>query len=258
MNIALVSLDQAWEDKESNLIKCEKYIKEASLHDAELIIFPEMTLTGFSLDTNLISEDESSSITITHFKKLSKEYNIAIIFGVVIKEEIKSSNRVYFINNLGEIVDYYKKIHPFSFANEDKYYIGGNELKTIDYKGIKFGLTICYDLRFSNLYFELAKLNTSCIINIANWPKKRVDHWNTLLKARAIETQQFIIGVNRIGIDGNQLEYLESSNIFDANGDKVPNTKEIKGMKIMNIDIKKREMYQSQFNTFQDIKDLKI
>jgi predicted amidohydrolase len=256
MKIALVSLNQIWEDKNLNLVECEKYIKDASLNDVKLIIFPEMTLTAFSINTDLISEKENNSFTISSFKELSIKYNIAIVFGVVIKEKIKSSNRMYFLDNNGNTLEYYKKIHPFSFANEDDYYVSGEDIKVIEFNNVKFGLTICYDLRFSNLYHEISKQNTDCIINIANWPSKRIDHWNTLLKARAIENQQFIIGVNRIGIDGNNLEYEKSSNIFNANGEKLNIIKNIDEMKILNINIQEKEIYKNKFNSVQDTKTL--
>ena len=127
MKIALVSLNQIWEDKNLNLVECEKYIEDASFNDVKLIIFPEMTLTAFSINTDLISEKENNSFTISSFKELSIKYNIAIVFGVVIKEKIKSSNRMYFLDNNGNTLEYYKKIHPFSFANEDDYYVAGED-----------------------------------------------------------------------------------------------------------------------------------
>ena len=181
-----------------------------------------------------------------------------VIFGVVIKEKIKSSNRLYFIDNLGTILDFYKKIHPFSFANEDRYYVGGENIKIVEFNNIKFGLSICYDLRFSNLYHEYLNLKTDCIINIANWPSKRIDHWNTLLKARAIENQQFIIGVNRIGIDGNNLEYCESSNIFNSNGDHVKSLFKYNDMNIYEIDKEFTDNFKERFNTVQDRKVINV
>ncbi len=253
MRIALVSLNQVWEDKKANLLLCEEYIKEASNKDVDLIVFPEMTLTGFSTNISLTAEDDNKSETIHKFQGLSRLYNIAILFGVVINDNKKALNKSIFIDNKGNVLVKYAKIHPFSFSGEDKYFNAGQEIKVIHLNGFDIGLTICYDLRFPELYSILAK-KSDLIINIANWPKKRVDHWNTLLKARAIENQTYIVGVNRTGIDGNGLEYEESSNIFNANGEK-ENFEQINSMKIFNIDKEWTQKFKSQFSTIQDRKE---
>jgi omega-amidase len=162
MKIALVSLNQIWEDKKANLNLCENYIQKAFNKNDELVIFPEMTLTGYSNNIDFISEDFQNSWTISIFSKLAKKFNIAIIFGVVIKNEKKVYNKVVFIDNKGNLLGNYDKIHPFSFAKEDKFFDSGNKLEIIDYKNIKFGLTICYDLRFPELY-SLETYQKSCV-----------------------------------------------------------------------------------------------
>lgn len=252
MNIALISLNQKWEDKNNNLLACEKYIKEAKLNKVDLIVFPEMTLTGFSINIKNIVEDEKNSQTIEIFRELAKQHNIAILFGIVTRSSVKALNKSIFVDNNGSILGKYSKIHPFSFSNEDKYFEAGSELTILNYMNIKIGLTICYDLRFPELYSSLAK-NSDLIINIANWPKKRLSHWTTLLKARAIENQIYIAGVNRIGIDDNQLEYEESSNIYNANGEMIQ-SKEINEMKIFTINKEFTEEFKNSFNTTVDRK----
>lgn len=257
MKVALVSLDQIWENKDSNLNLCKEYIEKASKIGVELIIFPEMTLTAFTMDIEINGEVEKNSYTINSFQELAISNKLAVIFGVIIKEELKATNRMYFIDENGLIIDNYKKIHPFSFSSEDKYFIAGEKPKIIEYKGMKIGLSICYDLRFSNLYQFYTLKGTNCIINIANWPLKRIDHWYSLLKARAIENQQFIIGVNRIGKDKNNLEYIESSTVYNANGEISELVEKIDYMKIFNIEKNWTNMYREKFNTIQDIKEIK-
>ena len=252
MKLALVSLNQVWEDKKSNLDLCKKYIKNASIKKLDLIIFPEMTLTGFSNSIRFIAENFENSETIKQFSNLAKEFNISVIFGVVIEDNKKALNKCLFIDNLGNVVSDYSKIHPFSFSKEDKYFNAGNKLSMVEFKNFKIGLTICYDLRFPELYSSLAK-ECDFIINIANWPSKRVEHWNTLLKARAIENQIFMVGVNRTGIDGNGLEYIESSNIFNANGEKLEFEK-YKDMKIYDVDVNFTKDFKNKFNTVNDRK----
>jgi len=253
MKIALVSLNQAWENKEKNFLLCDSYIQKASNQKVDLIVFPEMTLTGFSTNIEKIAENEITSETIEKISKLAKINNIAIIFGVVIEENTKASNRAYFVDKNGELSLFYKKIHPFSFAGEDRYFIAGNEIKTLQCCDVKIGLSICYDLRFPELYSALAK-ECDVIVNIANWPEKRIDHWNTLLKARAIENQIFVIGVNRTGEDGNDLAYVESSTIFNANGECIEYNAKIDDMKIYEIDKSWTENFRNNFSTVQDRK----
>lgn len=217
MRIALVSLNQFWEDKLGNKKSVEKIIKKAVADSADLIIFPEMTLTGFSMDVKKISEIAENSNTIEFFRNSAKDDGISIIFGYVENKLGNAFNNCVLVNSTGNVIASYSKIHPFSFAGETKYYSHGNSLVQLDFMETNMALTICYDLRFPELYQALSK-ESEIIINIANWPKKRVDHWNTLLKARAIENQVFMIGVNRTGIDGNNIEYEKSSLIFAPDG----------------------------------------
>ena len=252
MIIATVSLNQIWENKKENLLLCEEYINKASNENVDLIIFPEMTLTGFSTNIRLIAEDEKNNESILQFSSLAKKYNIAIIFGVVMRDDNKALNKSIFVDKSGNTQAKYSKIHPFSFSGEDKYFNGGSDLEVVKFNDINIGLTICYDLRFPELYSVLS-IKSDIIINIANWPQERVDHWNTLLKARAIEGQIFIIGVNRTGEDGNNLIYQESSNIFNANGERVEYIS-FKDMKIFKISKEFTNNYRNNFNTINDRK----
>ena len=247
MKIALVSLDQIWENKEANLIKCKKFMER--VRGVDLIIFPEMTLTGFTNNTKL-AEDFEDSWTIKEFIKLARENNIAIIFGIILKGKNKVRNSSIVVDKKGKILGVYTKIHPFSFANEDKYFEAGEKIVKINLGNIKIGLSICYDLRFCNLY----SLMDDCeiIVNIANWPAKRIEHWDTLLKARAIENQIYMIGVNRIGVDGNNLEYIESSKIFNANGDELKYKKIDEEIKIYEIDLDWNKKFKKTFNSVKD------
>ncbi len=253
MKIAVVSLDQVWEDKEANLKICKEYIRTASQQKVDLIIFPEMTLSGFSTNIELIAEDKKENLTIENFSKLAKKYSIAMIFGVVIKDREKALNQAVFLDNKGKVIAKYNKIHPFSFAGEDRYFNAGEQLGICNFQDYKIGLSICYDLRFPELYSAMAK-ECDAIVNIANWPKKRVVHWNALLKARAIENQVFIVGVNRVGIDGNGLQYQESSEVYNANGESLKPENTYKNMKIYTVDRKFTEEFKQKFNTTNDRK----
>lgn len=217
MRIALSMLDQSWENKQANLDACIKLAERSSKGQADLLIFPEMTLTGFTLNTLSIAEESDSSASLRSFSKMAATHNMGIIAGLALRTSGLFQNCAVAFGRNGEQLCQYAKIHPFSFSGENRYISGGAELSTFEYEGLRFGLSICYDLRFPVLWYALAD-KCDCIINIANWPARRIDHWRTLLQARAIENQVYVIGVNRVGIDGNGLEYIESSYVFAPDG----------------------------------------
>ena len=251
MKIALISLNQSWEDKDLNWKYCKKCIDKACQNNAELIVFPEMTLTGFSLNVVKNSENRNDSNTIARFIQKAKENNIAIIFGMLVKEDGSFYNKSFFISCNGSVIGEYAKIHTFSFAGEDALVNSGSELVVVPYKGLNIGMSICYDLRFPELFSALGK-KSDFIVNIANWPKKRIDHWIALLKSRAIENQVYIVGVNRTGVDGNNLEYVESSLIYDANGSPIKAQVIDDNIKTYQIDKQSQEEFRKRFSTTKD------
>lgn len=251
MKIALVSLNQIWEDKEANKTRCQTFIKKAANSNAEIVIFPEMTLTGFSMNIMKIAEEPEIYSTKEFFVKQAIKYNINIVFGMVTSNHEKALNHSIFVSTEGSLKTIYSKIHPFSFAGENKYFNSGSDLGIIDYLDSKIGLTICYDLRFPELYQALSK-ESEIIINIANWPAKRIDHWISLLKARAIENQVYMVGVNRTGKDGNGLEYVKSSIIFDPEGKELKSFVSSTEFDLFKLDISKVKVIRNNFPVKQD------
>jgi omega-amidase len=250
MKIALVSLDPKWEDKPNNIVVCEKKIRIALANSCRLIIFPEMTLTGFSMNVDLIAEDPDYSKSLQFFQRLAKE-GIFIVFGLVLRKKGGVTNNLIAVSPDGDVIANYAKIHPFSYSQEDKFYNEGSELGIVSLENILFGLTICYDLRFPELYQGLSK-TVSIIINIANWPKERIDHWNILTRARAIENQVYMIGVNRIGKDGNDQLYEESSLIVDPEGREVLSSSIDESIKILEIEPERVGLVRKGFPVKKD------
>jgi len=216
MLVALSSLDIKWEDKRSNLVECQKDISLAKKKSCDLIIFPEMTLTGFSPRNPEIIENFEESTTIEFFKEAALENNISIIFGVALCVKGKFYNTAITVSESGELISFYNKIHLFAFASEDSIYSSGEKVETFYLNRFKIGISICFDLRFPELFSMMNDVDL--IINIANWPNKRISHWYSLLKSRSIENQSFVIGVNRSGIDPYNNHYVMSSSCFDPNG----------------------------------------
>lgn len=217
MLIALASLEQHWEDKEANLRRCRALAQRATTLDAALIVFPEMTLTGFTMNATSIAEDPVASPTIRSFAALAAEFRIHAAFGVVLQGRHRPQNCLVVVDRDGAELARYAKLHPFSHAQEHAHYEPGSELASAHIHNVKFGLTICYDLRFPELYSALAATCDALIV-IANWPETRIQHWRTLLAARAIDAQSYVIGVNRTGEDGNGIRYPRSSTVVDPRG----------------------------------------
>lgn len=251
MKVALISLNQEWEDKPRNLARCKVLLELVASHGAELVIFPEMTLTGFSMNTRKTAEVFEDSHTLESFRQLAVMHRLAIVFGVVFHVGRKAANTLIHMSSVGEIVAQYIKLHPFTFAGEDQFFVNGNTLVIAELNECKIGYSICYDLRFPEIFSAMAK-SCNVIINIANWPKKRVEHWQSLLQARAIENQIFMVGVNRIGKDGNDLEYEKSTYVYDANGRKLTPLVSEPEIDIFEINIGVLEAFKKQFNTVRD------
>ena len=197
MKIALTQVDIIWEEKEKNKAVCEQLVREAAMHQAELIIFPEMTLTGFTMNPEKYGEH---SLIQTDGSR-----------ETVRKEPERSDGK--------EILMKYAKIHPFSYGEESMHYCGGDSIVYACIHDICVGGFICYDLRFPEV-FQISSRKNELICVIANWPESRIEHWKTLLQARAIENQCYIVGINRKG-EGNGLYYPMSSMAFDPYGKRI-------------------------------------
>jgi predicted amidohydrolase len=249
MKLAVVSLNSIWEDKQANLDEVERIVQSLN-QKVEYVIFPEMSLTGFSMSNLGLAEDFENSNSIRAIQKLAKEHQMNIVFGLMISKDDKTYNSCVAVNDKGEIAGDYEKIHLFSYSGEDNSITGGTQLKSVDWEG-GWGLSICFDLRFPEIYQQLSKENL-ILINIANWPKARVAHWRTLLNARAIENQSFMIGVNRTGVDGNGLEYEESSCVFSPIGEKLENLEACEEVKIFDLNLDEAIEYRKKFPIKKD------
>ena len=217
LKIGLVQYSPVWENKTSNIGKIKKLVENN--FDVDLLVFPEMTLTGFTMKSDDFAENLKGESHL-FFSSLAKEKKCSVMYGMIEKGNKKNFNIFIHLNNQGKIISSYRKIHPFSYSKENIYYGKGKETVTTKVKVFKIGLSICYDLRFPELYRLYAKERIHLIIDIANWPDTRIEHWRTLLKARAIENQCYVIGVNRVG-DDPKLHYNGFSSVFDPMGKEI-------------------------------------
>ena len=211
LEIAAIQADLAWEDPVAN----RKYFdqKLAEINKAvDLIVLPEMFATGFSMNPDGIADQGEM---LNWMRSKAVQLNSAIAGSLMVKQNALHYNRFYFVTPDGAVTHYDKR-HTFTLAGEDKVYEAGTKQVLVNYKGWNIFLQVCYDLRF-----PVFARNTNAydvVIYVANWPKKRVFAWDTLLKARAIENMSYCIGVNRMGLDGNNYEYNGFSGIYDSLG----------------------------------------
>ncbi len=251
MKIAIIQLNIIWEDKLANLEKASIFIRKAKEDGCDLIIFPEMFNSGFSMNSESISETINGE-TIQSLCKEASNNNINIIAGLAIKDHPLTRNVSVFISKDGIVKSEYTKNFPFSFAGENKYYKSGDDQAVFAINNFKASHFICYDLRFPELFRSVAK-KVDMIFVIANWPSKRQMHWRSLLKARAIENQCFVIGVNRIGKDNDGLDYSGGSMVVDPWGEETLVGRKDQEYLVTQIDISKTKEIRTQFPFLNDM-----
>lgn len=217
LKIALAQTTICWEAQEENYKIAEKWIHDAAMQGAGAIFFPEMSFTGFSMNTSVTKERDGR--TIARMKALARQYHIHIGFGWVkdcTAECGKCENHYTIVDRDGSVCSDYAKIHPFSYSGEDEKFQGGSAVSCFALDDMMFGSAICYDLRFPELFQVLSK-RASVILVAANWPAKRSAHWKALLQARAIENQVYILAVNCAGSIGG-VWYTGDSCVIDPDG----------------------------------------
>ncbi len=213
LRTALVQTSLIWEDPERNINRFTELLR--SVVDSDLIILPEMFSTGFTMEPHKIPQHWQEK-TIEWMQEQAVRSNSAITGSIIAQENGKYYNRLYFVHPNGEISTYDKR-HTFTLSGEDKFYARGSEKVIIAYKGFRICPMICYDLRFP--VWSRNTENYDVLLYVANWPQARINAWDTLLKARAIENMVYTIGVNRVGSDNNELQYNGHSGVYDALGE---------------------------------------
>lgn len=249
MKTALIQTTLFWENPNKNRALLTEKINSISQY-VDLIVLPEMFVSGFTMNPKNVAESMHGE-TISWLKQTAKEKNCAITGSLVIEESGNYYNRLVFVFPSGEIQTYDKR-HLFTLAGENKVYTAGTSKLIVDYKGFKICPLICYDLRFP--VFSRNTENYDLLIYVANWPKPRVNAWDILLKARAVENMSYVIGVNRIGSDENNLEYVGHSQAVDFLGNYIQEPKETEGIFIVEFDMEQLLQTRSKL-AFLDDKD---
>ena len=223
LSITTIQSNLHWEDKAANLVMLESKIKSIS-EKTHIVVLPEMFSTGFSMNSAELAES-MDGITVQWMKRICKEKNIILTGSIIIEEENKFYNRLIWMQPDGNF-GYYDKRHLFGLSSEHNYYAPGNKRLIAAVNGWKINLQVCYDLRFPvwarqrpSLTNEQYAAEFDMLIYVANWPERRNHAWKSLLIARAIENQSYVVGVNRIGKDNKEINHSGDSMIIGPLGE---------------------------------------
>lgn len=251
MKVAVCQLQIEWEWKEKTMRKVVGYMEQAKGEQADIIFFPEMTLTGFSMEVEKTC-DRYFGETIEQFKEQCSKLGIAAGFGWVEKNPGEMAKNHYsMVDKQGTLLSDYVKVHPFGYGGEGKHFQGGNEVVSCEFDGHVISTAICYDLRFPEL-FRIMDENSSLIVVPANWPAVRSQQWKCLLQARAIENQAYVIGVNCVGTM-DRVYYSGDSAIYNPLGGTMAELRDIEGLLYVEL-VNDVNRYREQFPVRRDRK----
>jgi predicted amidohydrolase len=214
LNITLVQPDIVWEDKAANFAQYEQMIANAK--DKEVVVLPEMFSTGFSMAPERMAEPMDGA-SVQWMKDMARKHRCILTGSLIIEDGGKYYNRLLWVQPDGT-VGHYDKRHLFGYADEDKHYSPGDTRLIAQVKGWRICLMVCYDLRFP-VWARNYDAVYDVLIYTANWPERRSLAWRTLLQARAIENQSYVVGVNRVGTDINDIFYKGESGVYGPLGE---------------------------------------
>jgi len=257
MKIIAVQYDILWQNPVGNRNKIEEILNDINIPADSLIVLPEMHDVGFCMDVHKTAQT-NEKLSEVFLKELAQRYQSFVLAGVVSEViDHRAANECVGFDKGGNEIVRYRKMHPFSLSNEKDSYIAGDTRKTFEYNDFKIASLICYDLRFPEVFRYSMKEGVQVFTVIANWPAKRRDHWLTLLKARAIENQAYVIGVNRCGSDP-QLSYSGDTAIFGPTGECVAKLANEEKALVCDIENENQFKLRDAFPVLKDAVHLKI
>ena len=248
MKWTLLQIDLVWQDIQANIDAIDSLLQRSDV--GEVVVLPEMWTTGFTMKHEGLAQSMSAS-GVEAMKKWSGLYGCLIMGSLIIKEGQEVYNRFVAVFPEGKVVTYDKK-HLFSFAQEDQHYTPGDEVITFEYKGWTICPQVCYDLRFPESVRYSDERPYHVLVYVANWPARRSHPWKTLLRARAIENQAYVVGVNRVGLDGNAVFYSGDSALIDYSGQPVVLSSPGEQVVQAEIDLESLGAFRSKFPFLKD------
>lgn len=250
MRFAAVQFDIVWEDKAANHAIVERMLDEARIEAGTFVLLPELADTGFSMNLDRIVDERSLEWAVAAARRL----RIFLQHGFAQRDAAsgKGLNCAAIISPAGQVIGIYRKVHPFSYGKEAQHYRGGEGLVVVDCQGAIVCPMICYDLRFPELW-RLAALAGAEVFTIgASWPQARQSHWRSLLIARAIENQAYVVAVNRVGSDPH-LSFAGSSMIISPKGDVLAEAGDQPTVLSAELDLRAVREWRKEFPALSDI-----
>lgn len=246
-------MDIAWEDREKNFVRAADFIRTAGERGCDVVVFPEMFSTGFSMNLGKIGEDPNGP-TASFLSEVARKHSINVIGGFAARGSgAKGRNVARACGRDGAVLASYTKMHPFCLAGEHEHFEAGSAPAVFELDGVPSSVFICYDLRFPEAMRSMAR-KVLAVFVIANWPSERIGHWEALLKARAIENQCFVAGVNRTGGDANGLKYPGASVVFGPQGEEVCKAGELEELMVCDIDPSRVGVVRREFPFLDDMR----
>jgi predicted amidohydrolase len=252
LTITTIQTNLHWEDKAANLQMLEEKINSIK-EKTEIVVLPEMFTTGFSMKPKELAETMEGE-TVQWMKRIAAAKKIILTGSVIIEDAGNYYNRLIWMLPNGQY-GYYDKRHLFAYAEEDKNYSAGSKRLIASVKGWKINLLVCYDLRFpvwARQQSQPEGAEYDVLIYVANWPERRIHAWKTLLQARAIENQCFVIGVNRVGADANDIQYSGESMIADPMGEVLYTKKDAEDVFTITLEKSKLENVREKLPFLKD------
>ena len=258
LTISTIQTNLFWEDKSSNLAMLEEKINSLR-HKTEVVILPEMFSTGFTMNAASMAE-KMNGPTVDWMKNMSKENRVILTGSLIIEEENKYYNRLIWMMPNGE-AGFYDKRHLFAYSQEDLHYSAGFKRLITSVKGWKMNMQVCYDLRFPVWARQTPQQNKpdadqqpeyDVLVYVANWPARRSHAWKTLLCARAIENQCYVVGVNRTGKDGKEIYYSGDSLVIDPLGEVLYNMADEEDIFTITLESEKLEEIRTKYPFLKD------
>lgn len=249
MLVGICQTNIIFENKIPNLMEAEQFVARCANKGAKICFFPEMSMTGFTMNAEEFCEKEDG-ITYTTMSDYARKYNICIGYGYISKKEKGFYNTYAIVDNTGRVILNYDKIHPFSYGKEDEFYEKGDKLYYCEIDGITICPVICYELRFPELFIKASR-KAELIVVPANFGGARDYHWNILLPARAVESQVYVAGINRCGED-TETYYKGHSMVVDPKGNIIAKADDEPDVIFAEIDKTVVDEYKKEFPVWKD------